>query len=74
MIKKLFEHIDLKDSLHGNVTITKAGIMKSNDPDQLRKEISEQYTEAVQKYPELEFDILVDKVTDEIRISWKRII
>ena len=60
----------IKPSGNGTVTIPKSAITKSKDPEALRHDISEQYTEAVQRYPELEFGIFVDAESDDIRITW----
>jgi hypothetical protein len=56
----------------GTIYIPKSKMLASKDPDAFRRRISEEYTAAVQKYPEMDFSILVDEGTDAIRITWKK--
>jgi hypothetical protein len=64
--------MDLKDALHGSVRVPKSQIIMSKDPMALRHAISEQYTEMVQKHPELDFGITVDPKSDDIVVHWSR--
>lgn len=70
--RDIFEHMDLKNALHGSVRISKSRIITSKDPMALRQIISEQYTDMVQKYPELDFGIVVDPKSDDIVVSWSK--
>jgi hypothetical protein len=70
--KDIFKYMDLKDALHGSVRIPKSQIVESKDPMALRHAISEQYTEMVQKHPDIDFSILVDPQSDDINISWRK--
>lgn len=55
----------------GHTVVKKTTIVASADPDSLRHAISEEYAKAVQEHPDLEFGILVDPDTDDIRIDWR---
>lgn len=68
--KPVFGGIKIEDNSTGYVVIPKASILNSKDPDSLRHEISEEYSKAVQEHPDLEFGILVDPQSDDIRIDW----
>lgn len=56
----------------GSIFIPKSKVIAAKDPEAFRHRISEEYTAAVQKYPEMDFSILVDERTDDIRITWKK--
>jgi hypothetical protein len=71
--KQIFGNINPSDTDHGNITVPKSQIAASKDPMALRHAISEQYTEMVQNHPDVEFGIIVDPNSDDIKISWRKI-
>lgn len=71
-VKQFFKYMDLKDAVNGSVRIPKSQIIESKDPMALRKAISEQYADLVQRHPEIDFGIVVDPDDDSINVSWSR--
>ena len=62
----------LGDGDHGSVLIPKSKMNAAKDPVKFRAMISDEYTKAVQKYPDVDFSILVDPNSDDIKITWRR--
>jgi hypothetical protein len=73
-MKQLFGGLDFKDIKEGSghAVIPKSKIVASKDPMQIRAEIAELYTKAVQDHPEIDFGIVVDPHSDDIKITWSK--
>jgi hypothetical protein len=73
-MKQLFGGVDFKDMKEGSghVIVPKSKFVAARDPMHLRVVIADLYAKAVQDHPDIDFGIIVDPHSDDIKITWSK--